>query len=147
MRAPSGVRLMVVESGARLPDASACGAPSDTVVLQERAGHASELADALTRHIARAERAGRQIEEAMILVANDNHAVSRRTRLLLARELVAHQIRSGGGEMLFWAAGHAADGARHELLALAGTLTSELGTSPVSIRVLFGERRSAMPAI
>jgi hypothetical protein len=133
------VRLMVVEQGAIVPDPPACDSCSElVVVVQDRDADPVQVTRRTVQKLASIERAGQRIVAMLIAVAARTPRAGC-TRNLLARALASHLGRAGEGELTIVAPPGAAPTLRHELLALAGTLTAELGSSRVSISVRFPE--------
>lgn len=147
MKALTKLRLLVVERGANMPALSRNEPIGDLVVVPDGDARPAELALRVIERIARAERNGRHIEEATIAVTNGGDAQRAAARALIARALVKHQMHAGGGEIVLWARCAPTSETRHEVLALAGVVMSELDSTSVSLRVLFEQRPGAFASI
>jgi hypothetical protein len=137
MQSMAKLRLLIVERGADLPALSPTDPIGDLVIVPDGSDLPMDLALRVVQRIARAERRGQHVEEATIAIANDGRRQRSAARALIARALVRHQLHAGGGEILLWARCSPTSDTRHEILALAGVLMSELGSTRVSLRVLF----------
>lgn len=137
MQAVTKLRLLVLEHGADLPAFSRSEPIGDLVIVPDAPERPADLALGVIRRIARAERQNCHIQEATIAVSGAGGSQRSAARALLARELARHQLQAGGGEIVLWARGSATAETRHDILALAGVLMSELRSTRVSLRVLF----------
>ena len=151
------VRLILVEEAATAfepppADSGVDGAPEVVVLVPARGEPKAEFVERAARRIAALERADRTIAEAVIAAGPSRNADVLEARALNAHALLAHMKLAGKGELVLMAGSVAQDELRHELLALAGTLTCE-ATGCVSIRVLFQqpqaepERKSGIHAL
>lgn len=133
-------RLVVVEDAARITADFLLDSINDgenvTVLVQDRNATRS-LAARTMRRLADVERAGKKLTEAVIVVSAAKDAGTLAARCLLVRLLLAHLLRTGGGEVVLAADGATDSELRHQLLALAGTLAGEVGSSGIAIRVRF----------
>jgi hypothetical protein len=89
--------------------------------------------------IARLERKGRWAAEVTLAVGQNDGDSLLATRALVARALLQHLMNTRESVLVLHADRGANDGSRHELMALAGTLTTELVGSSVMVRVRFTE--------
>jgi hypothetical protein len=135
------MRLVVVEAGAKLPEPSPSEEIGDIVIVVQRAGERpGEVAVRVARHVARAESDGRRVRDALLVVGEKSDGQVLAGRTLLARALLVHQVRAGSGELVISAPSSLVPDARHELMALAGTITRELRGAPIGICVRFWSR-------
>lgn len=135
-------RLVVVEDRAHLKADflldSATDGESVTVLVQDH-DSAHRLAVRTMRRLASVERTGKRLTQAVVVVGSDKDASALAARCVLVRVLLAHLVRAGAGEVVLTAGGDTDSELRHQLLALAGTLAGEVGSSGVAIRVRFGQ--------
>jgi len=133
------VRLLIAEEGASVAHRRTSGNNGHSelaIFVPAGSDSPSRLALRTLRHIADIERSGQRISRAVITAGARSDGQVLAARSLVARALIAHQTAVGCGELVLVTRADAGSRAQHELLALAGTLTSELGTSRISIRVL-----------
>jgi len=142
---PGRLRLVVVESGAH---GLGGHAPSDdieeTIVIGQLGGESTaELASRVSRRLADAERLGRRLATAVLLLAQHLDAPSMAARQHLARALLTHAETADSAELLISAeAGAGAEG-RERLLTLVENLLGAADSKSVPIRVCFGARETA----
>jgi|GEM_PF-5078290 len=137
--------ILVLEQGAAWPDclASCRRGGTDTVVIaQDELEHPLLLARRVESRAARLQAEGRPIVAAILAVGGGRDAPDdAEGRARTARALLRSLQESPGTPGTLWltAPPRPSDVTRHELLALAGTLTSLLHGSGVTIAVRFGE--------
>jgi hypothetical protein len=140
----SEITVVVMERGADWPaciDACRRVTP-DTVIIAQGD---DEAPPALTRRVearlAALAREVRPVRAAVIAMSRSGDLAAFDSRSRLARSLL-RALNATAAEGTLWLCGSAAmpDSARHHLIALAGTLTSMLGSSGVGIAVRFADR-------
>lgn len=149
-----GACLMIVEAGAgwvsRSVDDGVWDASSRIVVAQqydetpaELALRASRRADAIAR--------SRKPLEAGVIVASDSASDDVfASRCQIAKSMIHAMHGSEAPRLIFAAPSTLSDTGRHELLAIAGALTSQLAGTPVEVFVRFleaKERSGTYPAV
>lgn len=142
---PVGVRLIVLEDGAFAfePPEPSSDAPLEVAVLVQSAGERpAELAARAIRRLSQLERSDRVVREAVIAAGPSSGAEVLESRAALARAILKHIVERGVGEIALAAGSEARPELRHELLSLAESLTAQPNSPGVSVRVLFGPRRS-----
>lgn len=135
-----GVRFIILEEGAHAfePPKPPCEAPFDVVVLVQSAGETvTEFASRALRRLALLERSDRMVVEAVIAAGEPSGPAVLSVREALARAILHHLSRFGAGEIVLAAGSAARPELRHELMALAGSLTGEFGAPGACVRVLF----------
>ncbi len=131
------LHFVVLEGGAALPDQRGHEHDFHVVSMGRGAGASSAALTAKAlRRVGRLERAGRRIDQAVISVGRDGRGPES-ARALLARALLVHQTRHGGSVLEFVAPADVEADVRRELLALVGTLTSELNAPVPVVRLRF----------
>lgn len=136
-----GVRLIILEEGASgvEPPAPTSEAAPEVAILVRSAGESgSELIERASRCLAILESSDRVVLEAIIDASPAKSQETLATREQLARIVFAHMIRSSGGEITLAAGSDARPELRHELLALAESLTGSASNPSVCVRVVFG---------
>ena len=140
--------ILVLEQGAAWPERLATWrqAATDTVVIaQDAQEHPFLLARRVESRTARLLAEGRPIVAAVLAVGSGAPALDQRdategrTRVTRALLRTLHESRGEPGTLWIGAPAHLSDADRHDLLALAGTLTTLLQGSGVTIAVRFGE--------
>jgi hypothetical protein len=143
----SEITVVVMERGAQWPGCieSCRRVTPDMVVIAQDAGESPEaLARRVEARIVALHRENRPVRGAVIAVSRRSDEVSLECRSRLARSLLrALNATETTGSFWLCAPPAAAEGVRHHLIALAGTLTSMLGNSTVGVSVRFPERGDA----
>jgi len=149
-----GACLMIVEAGAgwisRSVDDGVWDASARIVVAQqpdetpaELALRASHRADGIAR--------SRKPLEAGVIVASDSVSDDVfASRCQIAKAMIVAMQGSEAPRLIFAAPSTLSDTGRHELLAIAGTLTTQLAGTPVEVFVRFlepKERSGTYPAV
>ncbi len=146
------VLLVVLERGSVWPQ---CVEPcrlrtSETVVVAQGDGETpSELAARACRRLARIQATGREVEGGAIAAgaATDADLASSRCAISQAILRGMREAEDSGKRLWLVAPERAPHGTRHELLALAGELTSEFVDPELSVSVKFeSELREPTPA-
>lgn len=131
------VKLLIAERDSVLGGRRRAGGADELCVfVPSGSGSPGDLALRTLRHIAAVERSGQRIVRAVIGAGPRSCGQVLAARTLMARAVIAHQCSVGAGELIFTCTAGPGSRVQHELLALAGTLTSELGTSRIAVRVL-----------
>jgi hypothetical protein len=130
--------LVVVEDGTTLPKdlGRADGGFYELVVVAQDRVTPTDLVLRVARNLASFEQRGRRLERAMLVVGDRSDASADAARCLIARSLAAHLAASSNGELEIVCGQGSKASRRHELLALAGVLTSE-APSNLSVSVRF----------
>ncbi len=140
--------ILVLEQGAIWPEHLADwrqGATGTVVIAQDEHEHPFLLARRVESRAARLLAEGRPIVAAILAVgaragAHDpRDEADGRARVARALLRALHESRSEPGTLWMAASSPLTNAARHDLLALAGTLTALLHGSGVTIAVRFGE--------
>jgi hypothetical protein len=140
--------LVLLETGARLVESIAhvsTDGPELVVVAQDQADSAAGFSARAERRIAELERAGRAASRAVVAVGTDSGDATGAARFMAARAALHHLLRSGKGLLVLQANDSASASLRHQLLALAGALTTELAGADVVVRVRFGVGSRDLP--
>jgi hypothetical protein len=141
------VLFVVVETGARWPiwlsDMQRV-VPDVVVVAADRDNTPAELALRVLHRLQGLEAEGSHVEFAAVL-AGTSGATDEvfEARCLVARAVLRHMATTGTGKLAFSAPSNLADSARHELMALVGTLTDQLVGTRMSISIRFGDSRQS----
>ena len=147
-----GVCAVVMEAGAEWPtfDHDARGADSYAVIPQQPEETPAELAWRAAERVASLERNGARVESVVSAVGSAHDDEVFAARCVVARALIAQNDGRGEAELIFSASARLTEAARHELLALAGTLAAQARGSALSVKVRFradsGEQRGASAA-
>ena len=104
-----------------------------------------DLALSAVGRIKRIEHDGQHVVEAVLMIGDERGGRAHAARAILGRALMAHQEAMGSGEIVLQAEPSADHGLRHEVLTLAGTLTSEARDGSVGISVRFGPELQPLP--
>lgn len=130
--------LVVVEDGTTLPKniGRADGGFHELVVVAQDRVTPTDLVLRVARTLVSFEQRGRTLERAVLIVGGRNDASADAARCLIARSLAAHLATSSKGELEIVYCKSDKASRRHELLALAGVLTSE-APSHLSVSVRF----------
>jgi len=139
----AGACLMIVEAGAgrvsRAVDDGVWDASSRIVVAQQPDETPAELALRASRRADGIARSRKPLEAGVIVasdVATDEVFAS---RCQMARAMIAAMRGSEAPRLIFAAPNTLSDAGRHELLAIVGTLTTQLVGTPVEVFVRFLE--------
>jgi hypothetical protein len=149
--------LLITETGARADRRiiSAAMVERILVVKQHSAEPPAAFATRAIHWISLLERSSSIITVGSLVVSSSKTEQAAAARSLIARALVSHMSSAGSGElMLVMDAAHRNE-LFNELLAIAETLTTELGSGPVRVRILVRElppqqanaRRSALGSL
>lgn len=139
------LRLVIVECGAaRLPRADGF---DETIVVAQMQGEPSlAFAQRVIDRLATIERAGRQLESAMLLAGDDYHRQTNAARRLLVLALSAHaRARGGMSELTLASLRDASPESCAELLGLAEELMVLPNGDSVPVRVRFGSNAARAP--
>jgi hypothetical protein len=138
----SGVRLVVVEQGARGLDSrwhssSGASGDADTIYVTQAKGELSvSLMYRVGTQIGALERAAKRISCAVFVVGSMAGSQWSAARTLITRAVFTAMHAHGGGELSIVTSG-AGEGVRHELLALVEGLVAEYAPCYVTIRLRF----------
>jgi hypothetical protein len=141
--ADAGACLMIVEAGAgwvsRAVDDGVWDASSRVLVAQQPDETPAELALRASRRAERIARAGRPLEAGVIVAADAASDEVFASRCQMARAMIRAMQGSEAPRLIFAAPSTVSDDGRHELLAIAGTLTTQLAGTRVEVSVRFLE--------
>ncbi len=145
----SGVLLLVVENGARLPPwlGSCQGKVSDTVVLVSASGEPpSRFSTRAIQRVDALSDSDQRIQTA-VLVPSDGEAGAEAltTRLNIAQAILKHMSRYGRGQLLLLTGRELDAAAQLQLLNLAGTLTERLHGTKMTVALRFGAASETEP--
>jgi hypothetical protein len=142
------VVLVLLETGARLVESIAHASndgPELIVVAQEQSDGARGFGLRAAHRIAALERSGRAASRAVVAVGDRSGERTTAARSAAARLALRHLKRSGRGVLVLQASETAGHSLRHELLSLAGSLTSEIAGADLMVRVRFGGGSQDLP--
>ena len=142
------VLLVVLERGGAWP---ACVEEcrlrtSETVVLAQGDGETpSELAERACRRLARLSESGKGVEGAAIATGDASDPNQAASRCTISQAILRgmREATDSGKRLWLVASERSSRGKQHDLLALAGELTSEFVDPELSISVTFGGAQSA----
>lgn len=135
-----GACTVVIERGGEWPVVGheMSGLDINAVIPQQPGETPAELGLRAAERVASLGRRGAFVQSVVIAVgvAHDDEVFA--ARCIVARALVAQLDGRREADLVFCAPALLTDGARHELLALAGTLASQAYGSALSVSVRFG---------
>ncbi len=134
-----GACTIVIEAGAEWPafGHEPAGTDIHAVIPQQPDETPAELALRAADRVASLGRGGASVQSVVIAVGAVHDDEVFAARCSVARALIAELGAGGEAELTFSAPALLTDGARHELLALAGTLASQAYGSAFSVNVRF----------
>ncbi len=147
MESGSEITVVVMEHGAPWPECVRSfrrTTPDTVVIAQADDEDPAQLARRVRDRLASLTREGRPVRAGVVAVSRRADSTVFEARTQLAR-LLLRALNGTSAEGTLWLCGSPAlpDAARHHLIALAGTLTSQLGGSGVSIAIRFGASEDA----
>lgn len=141
--------LVVVEDGVSLPKdlGRVDGGFYELVVVAQDRITLTDLVLRVSRTLVSFEQRGRRLERAILVVGGQSDASAHAARCLIARSLAAHLATAAKGELEIVSHKGNEASRRHELLALAGILTSEAPSHlSVSVRFETPKGENALPS-
>ncbi len=157
-----GACIVIVEQGVppleSLDPDGICDTCLRAVVAQQYDETPAELALRVARRIERLTRQGTPLEAGVFVASDTTDDDVFASRCLMARAMLRGMAAAREPRLVFEVPSTVSDAGRHELLALAGTLTSQLDSSHVQVLVRFAPtqereapvsgvvRRAAAPA-
>jgi hypothetical protein len=143
-QSPSGACLTVVEFGVGEPtavlDSFAMAAEAHATVVQQVDETPAELATRVVRRVRQLTRGGIPLLAGAIMANEDVGDEAFQGRCQIARAMIRAMRGAPTGSLTFLAPTSLSDEGRHELLAIAGTLASQLRGMPVEVSVRFDSR-------
>ncbi len=138
-----GACIVVVEQGVpplqALDQNGICDACLRAVVAQQHDETPAELALRVARRIERLTRQGTPLEAGVFVASDATDDDVFTSRCLMARAMLRGMSAAHEPRLVFEVPSTLSDAGRHELLALAGTLMSQLDSSRVQVLVRFAD--------
>lgn len=138
-----GACVVIVEQGVpplgSLDPDGICDACLRAVVAQQHDETPAELALRVARRIERLTRQGTPLEAGVFVASDATDDEVFASRCLMARAMLRGMSEARAPRLVFEVPASVSDAGRHELLALAGTLTSQLDSHHVQVLVRFAE--------
>jgi hypothetical protein len=140
---PAGILFVVVETGGQWPAwlSKLQRVVHDVVVVAaDPDGTPAELALRVLNRLQSLEASKDHAQMAVVLAGTSSaHDEVFEARCLMARALLRHMAAEKTGKLVYSAGSRLPDDARHELMALVGTLTEQLIGTQMSISIRFGD--------
>ncbi len=145
-----GACIVIVEQGVppleSLDQHGICDASLRAVVAQQYDETPAELALRVARRIERLTRQGAPLEAGVFVASDATDDEVFASRCLMARAMLRGMSAAREPRLVFEVPCSVSDEGRHELMALAGTLTAQLDSSRVEVLVRFAENSVEAPA-
>jgi hypothetical protein len=118
---------------------------AQATVVQQHDETPNELAVRAVRRVDQLTREGMPLVSGVILVNGEVEPEAFEARCQIARAMIRGMRGARSARLLLLAPEQISDGGRHELLAIAGTLASQLEGLPVEVSVRFDRHPTSSP--
>ena len=152
--AEAGACVMVVEAGAawvsRQVDDGVSEASDRVLVAQQADETPAELSLRALRHCDALTRSGKPLVAGVVVASDTISDDVFQARCQIARAMIRAMAGCDTARLIFAAPSTLSDGGRHELMAIAGTLTAQLRGTRVEVSVRFidaNEKSGTYPAL